>query len=209
MRGESRITEHYENGKASMKTSVSIVIALIILTFTLPAMGEAEAESSSATQAGTDELHFVSVLTLRGHVVATDPTNRLLTVRGANGNTSTVEAKSENDLEQFKVGDHVTIRYFEGAQIAGENERQAVPASSLKHGMVAGKLSGPSRKKRKLVATVEAVDVTDQELTVRAPDGSRETIMVANPEYLTNIKVGDRIGLLHVQALALSLEKES
>lgn len=33
--------------------------------------------------------------------------------------------------------------------------------------------------------------------------------MVANPAYLKNIKVGDQVGMTRVQALALSLEKES
>jgi hypothetical protein len=33
--------------------------------------------------------------------------------------------------------------------------------------------------------------------------------MVTNPEYLAHIKVGDKVGMTRVQAMALSLEKES
>ena len=32
--------------------------------------------------------------------------------------------------------------------------------------------------------------------------------MVVNPEYLEHVKVGDRVGMTRVQALAVSFEKE-
>jgi hypothetical protein len=39
------------------------------------------------------------------------------------------------------------------------------------------------------------------------PDGSLETIMVANPVYLEHVKVGARVGLARAQAKAITLEK--
>jgi hypothetical protein len=66
-----------------------------------------------------------------------------------------------------------------------------------------------SRKKRALVASVATVDAVNQEITLKGPDGSLETTMVVNPEYLEHVKVGDRVGVTSVQTLALSFEKES
>ena len=59
-----------------------------------------------------------------------------------------------------------------------------------------------------MVTSVQSVDAIDQEITLKAADGSIETIMVSNPEYLKRIKTGDQVGITRAQALALSLEKE-
>jgi len=55
----------------------------------------------------------------------------------------------------------------------------------------------------------ETIDETDQEITLKGPDGSLETLMVSDPEFLGSTKVGDQVVITHVQALALSLDKES
>ena len=62
--------------------------------------------------------------------------------------------------------------------------------------------------KRALAVSVERLDVDNQEITLKGPDGSLETIMVSNPESLSNFKVGDRVVITRPQVLALSLEKE-
>jgi hypothetical protein len=172
-----------------------------------PKAGSAGSTQVSATS--VDELHFVSVLTLRGEVVAVDPAKLLVTVKSAEGRYSNLEARREQDLQGLKVGDRITVRYFEGAQIREGSLGETVPKFSLKDGMMGATLGGPSRKKHALVASVEKVDEVNQEVTLKGPDGSLETIMVANPAYLKNIKVGDQVGMTSVQALALSLEKES
>ncbi len=43
---------------------------------------------------------------------------------------------------------------------------------------------------------------------LKAADGSIETIMVTNPEYLNHIKTGDQVVITRAQALTLSVEKE-
>jgi hypothetical protein len=163
--------------------------------------------STRALPISRDQLHFVSVLTIHGVIVAVDYPNLLVTVKSPTGKTSILQARSETDLERVKVGDHVRIRYFEGGQISRTKQRE-IPAFSLKNGIMEAKLGGPSAKKHEFVAKVEAIDPAEQEITLEGPDGSLETIVVANPEYLRNIKVGDRVGLAGVQARALSFEKE-
>jgi hypothetical protein len=196
-----------------MRTVAMIVVCLVVGVTSIALRAAAQqpkAESAGSTQVlapSVDELHFVSVLTLRGEVVAVDPAKLLVTVKSTEGRYSTLEARGEQELQGLKVGDNITVRYFEGAQIREQGLGKAAPALSLKEGMMSATLGGPSRKKHALVASVEKVDTVNQEITIKAPDGSLETIMVANPEYLKHIKVGDQVGMTHVQALALSLEK--
>jgi hypothetical protein len=162
--------------------------------------------SAQVSPKESDELHFVSVLTLHGEVVAIDPANRLVTVRDANGHSSKLEVRSEKDLDSLKVGDRVVAHYVEGAQI-NKKLRGAARAASLNDGMTGSDFGGTASKGHMLVATVENVDAAEQEVTIKGEDGSLETIMVANPKYLRHIKVGDRVAITSAQALALSLEK--
>ena len=55
--------------------------------------------------------------------------------------------------------------------------------------------------KHALAAAVERVDADDQEVTLKGPDGSPDTIMVSNPEQL--------VAITRPQGLALSVERES
>ena len=57
--------------------------------------------------------------------------------------------------------------------------------------------------------SVERVDAANQEITLKGPDGSLETIVVSDPEHLGNVKVGDRVVVTRPQALALSVESAS
>lgn len=201
-----------------MRTATVIAVCVALsMTFTHLACAEQEQQSGSAGRSrrsqisatAGDQLHFVSVLTLSGEVVAVDPAKRLITLKRSEGGISTLEARREEDLAELKVGDRITVRYFEGAQIREKTQGEGVPQFSLKDGMMGATLGGPSRKEHALVASVEAIDQVNQEVTLKGPDGSLETIMVANPAYLKNLKVGDQVGMTRVQALALSLEKQS
>ena len=109
--------------KLEMKTVAAIVGCLALsIGYTAPPLAGGQPQGASAPSAGVsakegDELHFVSVLTLHGEVVAIDPANRFVTVRDPNGHSLKLEVRSEKDLESRKAGDRVVARYFEGAQI--------------------------------------------------------------------------------------------
>jgi hypothetical protein len=190
----------------------TVIAACIVLNITYAQLVAAGAESPAAPataiqdSTASDELHFVSVLTSQGEIVAIDPAQRLVTLKGPNGEILRLEVEREEDLAAREVGERVTIRYFEGGQIGKEKLGGEAPVQSLKNGMIE-EPGRPSEKHHAVAASVERVDAGNQEITLKAPDGSLETIMVANPEYLRHIKAGDRIVITGVQALALSFEK--
>jgi len=197
-----------------MRTVAAIAVC-IVLGVTCPRLAVAGEQLSAGSVASAqvaathgDELHFESVLTLHGEVVSVDPANRLVTLKGPKGDTSTLEAWSEQSLAAVRVGDRVAIRYFEGAQIREKKPGEAVPVPSLKDGIIGAKLGITSKTKHAIIGSVEAIDQANQEVTLKGPDGSLETIMVTDPKYLGRIKVGDEIVLTRSQALALSIDKE-
>src|ERR1700730_4934597 len=190
-----------------MRTIAALVGCLALsIAYTASSLAGGQSQEASAASARRpanegDELHFVSMLTLRGEVVAINLPNRLITIRDPNGHSSKLEVRSERDLEPLKVGDRVVAHYFEGAQINKKPLRGAIPAASLNDGMTGAEFGGHVNKGHGLVAAVEDVDAAEQELTVKGGDGSVETIMVANPEYLKYIKVGDRVEITGAEAL--------
>lgn len=194
-----------------MKTlaTISISIGLFITCTTHAIAGDQpSAESTVSTQVPVspgDELHFVTVLTLNGEVVAIDPAGLLITLKTPQGRTSTLEVRSEKDLEAVKQGDRATVRYVEGAQMGKARVGAGAPIASLNEGI--NELA--SGKGHPLILSVESVDAIEQEVTLKGPDGSLETIEVTNPEHLRRIEVGDQVAITHAEALALSLEKST
>jgi hypothetical protein len=194
-----------------MKTlaAISISIGLCATCTTYAVAGDQPAaESSVSAQVPVspgDELHFVSVLTLNGEVVAIDPAGLLITLKSPQGRNSTLEVRSEKDLEAVKPGDRITARYVEGAQIGKAKSEAGTPTASLDEGINAI----ASGKGHPLVTSVESVDAINQEVTLKGHDGSLETIEVTNPEHLRRIKVGDHVVITHAESLALSLEKNT
>jgi hypothetical protein len=198
-----------------MRTVAAVVgcLALTIGYAAAPLAGDQPQDATvakaevSATQG--DELHFVSILTVHGEVVAVDPSNRLVTVKGSNGHSSKLEVRDEKGLGSIKTGDRVVAHYFEGARIDNKKLPGAIAAASLNEGIIGIKPGETENKEHALVASVKGVDAGEQEITIKGEDGSIETIIVANPEYLKHIKVGHRVVITVPQALALSIEKES
>lgn len=193
--------------------AIAVCVALNLTCIPLAVAGDqpqaASAPSTPAAAASIEELHFVSVLTLHGEVAGIEPAKRLVTLKGPKGDTLTLEARSKDELKALKAGDHVVARYFEGARITKKKPGEAAGVTSLKDGIVDAEAGAPSRKKHTLIASVETVDAVNQEVTIKAPDGSIETIMVVNPEALKGVKAGDQVAITRAQALAISLAKES
>ena len=63
--------------------------------------------------------------------------------------------------------------------------------------------------RREIVVTVAAINVDEETVAVKGPDGSVETITVANSANLKYVKVGDQIVLTLSNVVAIALEKVS
>jgi hypothetical protein len=169
--------------------------------------------AAPAAAAATSQLHFETVLTTHGEIVSVDRINRLLAIKGPRGNTLTLESRNQKNLEAIHAGDRVLIRYIEGVQIRKKNPGEVLPMATLKEG-IAGAAPGESPKarisrKRTIVASVETIDEVNQEVTLKGPDGSIETVMVENPETLQGLKAGDQLVITYSHALALSVDNDN
>ena len=106
-----------------MKTVTTITLSLLLGCTCISPVAEAEqAADQGAVKAETastpiDEIHFETVLTTKGEIVSVDRTKNLVTFKRPSGNTITLQARNEKNLENISKGDRVVIRYVEGIQI--------------------------------------------------------------------------------------------
>jgi hypothetical protein len=140
-----------------------------------------------------------------------DRGTRLVTLRNDAGQFTTLKAPADTDLTRIKKGDRVGIAYYESVAIdlapAGTplttetgTAMARAPATELP-GRVVGE---------QVVTTAEvtALDLTNNRVTLRLPDGSTRTIPVRNPELqqrLRNLRVGDIVQFTFTEAIAVQI----
>ena len=191
--------------KSTAMIALGLVLSVACVRYASGQESQSPPSSSGGSAAPEENLHFVTVLTLKGEVATVDPANLLLAIRQANGNVATMEVRSKDELEGIKPGDRVSVQYFEGGQIGKPEGSEAPDLASLRNGLIA---AGGTAMTHHLVGSVERVDTYSQEVTLKGSDGTLQTIEITNPEDLENVKAGDSVVITNAQALALTLKKE-
>jgi hypothetical protein len=147
-------------------------------------------------------------------VTAIDLPERLVTLRGPEGNLLTVQAGEEvRNLTQLQVGDRVVVRYHEA--IAAEMAKPGQEASATATAMRAPLGARPGAELAQEITTM--VEITDLDLATHTvsfthPDGLAQTITVQDPrmqDFVETLKVGDEVAVTYTEALAISVEPAS
>ena len=88
-----------------------------------------------------------------------------------------------------------------GLPAAAQAEDKAVMTSSPGQATIA--------QKRRITATVEAIDVAKREVTLKGPKGKVVPLSVSpDVRNLEQVKVGDQVAVTYIEALSLTLMKE-
>jgi hypothetical protein len=164
-----------------------------------------------ATGPGT-AVHAVTV-EASATVTAVDATNRTLTLKGANGHTTTIDAgKDIKNFDQIKVGDTVHAKYTEalalelkkGAQGSAPPTEETVATSAP----AGSKPGGAVGRKVTVMTEVTAVDREKKVVTLRGPAGNEWDLDVQDPAQLKNIHKGDHVQATYVEGLVISVVEE-
>jgi hypothetical protein len=116
-------------------------------------------------------------------------------------------------IEEIAVGDIVRARYSIG--VTSElrpptEEEKAQPFVTMEGTERAPDSTAPgggAARVFRIVATVDAIDKTDQTATLRGPNGNYITVQVPDPTVLAAAKVGDSVVVTAAESIAISLEK--
>jgi len=188
----------------------SVLCAAVLAASTLNSLS-GEAKTSTNTPMGRKDSVLVSVT---ASVEAIDQTNREVTLKGPLGNTTTFTVdKRVKRLNEVKVGDLVQADYY--VSIAAEvrpptPEEEKHPIQLLDAAGKAPPGTSPAAgglRRFKVVTTIEGLDRPTETVTVKGPRGNYLTARVADPERLTQVRIGDHVVVTYTEALAISVEK--
>lgn len=144
-------------------------------------------------------------------VQAIDLNTRIVTLKGPKGEVRDIRVGEEAvNLPQVKVGDLVTVKYYESlavevikpGTVSGAGEKSAIVRA--KPGEMPG---GMAARQSTVTATVTAIDKKKGTINLKGPDGKTVIAKAEEPKNLDKVKVGDELMITYTEALAISVEK--
>ncbi len=144
-------------------------------------------------------------------VQAIDLKTRIVTLKGPKGEVRDIKVGEEAvNLPQVKVGDLVTVKYYESlavevikpGTVAGAGEKTAIVRA--KPGEMPG---GMAARQSTVTATVTAIDKKKGTISLKGPEGKTVIAKAEDPKNLDKVKVGDELMITYTEALAISVEK--
>ena len=189
-----------------MKKLLVLVMAVVFgTTLALGALAEDKKKDKDVKPSGVKERTIKRTAT----VEAVDLEKRIVTLKGEQGNVFDLKVGEQaKNLPQVKVGDLVTVQYYESLAFEVTKPGQAVAAgattgvASAKPGE---KPAGVAAGQMTITATVEAIDAKHHYVTLKGPDGKAKEIKVKDPKNLVNVKVGDQVAITYTEALAIEV----
>jgi Cu/Ag efflux protein CusF len=141
-----------------------------------------------------------------------DMKTREVTLKGEGGKSETIKVGPEaRNLDQLKVGDKVTMKYYESVAlfVAPPGGKPSVSETTeIERAAKGQKPGGVVTTVVEATATVEAVDLAKRTVTVKGPEGKVKTVKVSDAvKRLNEVKVGDQIVLRYTEAVAISVDK--
>ncbi len=188
-----------------MKKLLSVLVAGLL------AVSSVAAVAGDMTGAEKPGKIVSELITLNATVEAIDLDNRLVTLKGPQGNTVTfrVDERATN-LPQVKVGDQVRIQYFESVALYAQEPDGSMPEAAEMAAFEqtpAGEKPGIAAvESRVITATVEGIDLDNRTVALKGPQGNTLKLKVdERTPNLENVKVGDQVVARFTQAIAISV----
>ena len=201
-----------------MHLTVCLALACGLVSFSATQAGaESEAVavgSARQTETGPLKRTEVSVAEIEAVVKELDLKTRKITVESPKGKLVTLNVSPKvKRLSEFKVGDKIVVQHYEAlayevrpptpeelknpaVSIAGA----AKAPTDLPPGVEAGMISH-------VIVTIENIDLKENTVTVKFPDGADATFRARVPENLKRVKVGDTVAVTLAEGVAVSLSK--
>jgi Cu/Ag efflux protein CusF len=145
-----------------------------------------------------------------GTVESIEAASRTITLKKPDGTVVTIFAGPDvKRLEEVKVGDKITARYYENVVIRvkrpGEPDVDTAAKTTTPSKQV---LPGGTRaQQRTITATITAIDMNAPSITFTGPNGWKYSSAVQDKAALAKVKVGDKVDIVWTEALLVSLER--
>jgi hypothetical protein len=185
-----------------------LVVAMAAL-FTLSMVGMVVAQEKASAKKPAVMKERTAEVTAT--VEAINLEKRVVTLKGPEGKPFDVKVGEQaKNLPQVKVGDLVTVNYYESLAVKVFKKGEAPQFEGVTEGVATAKPGekpgGVVVSQVTLTATVEALDKKKQTATLKGPEGKSFTVKVKDPKNMKNVKVGDEVVITYSEAMAISVE---
>jgi hypothetical protein len=142
-------------------------------------------------------------------VTAVDHAQRRVTLKEKDGSESTVEVgDAVKNFDQVQVGDVLRITQTQTVAWQLRKTGEAPDVSVQDSAAVAKPGEKPSMQRGRTVnvtATITAIDRAKATVTLRGPEGTSQTVKVADPEKLKKVAVGDLVDISYTESIAIAV----
>lgn len=193
------------------KTGFALLAGLLVLSIAGGGWAAEQAAKSPAKSAEPPSWKTSSLIEKTATVEAVDPSTRMVTLKGPEGNSVTFKASEEvRNLAQVKVGDQVKLAYYESIAVRVLKKGEAFPVSgesaAMSRAKPGEKPAGVVGSQTSVNATITAIDKKAKTATLKGEDGKSVTVNPLRPEKLNEVKVGDRLVITYTEAVAVKVE---
>jgi hypothetical protein len=190
---------------STRNTSLHVTLASILLALLTVAV-------LAARQEAPDQSKRMELVTLTGEITAIDAASHSVTLRGPLGGEVSGKVSPEvKNLAQVKVGDLVTVAYYESLAVSVKKKGEATALFTSASGDRAdeGELpSGYVARTSTALMTVVAVDAEKRSLVVQDDKGVITAVAVQRPEFaakLIDLKAGDQLEVSKTEAFIVNV----
>ena len=148
-----------------------------------------------------------------GTITDIDYSTREVTLKDSQGRLETfVMDKSVQRFNEAKVGDKVSVNYYQGlnAEVrkptAEEEQNPLVVTEATGRAAPDAAPAGSATRQTRAVVTIEGLDRQSQTLTVKDSRGKYFVTRVADPSRLEQVHIGETIVLTFTEGTAISLD---
>lgn len=195
-----------------MKSWKLMLIALLVSAIGANAFAEVKMKSVVASDTMKPSGKKERLVTEIALVQKIDLKNRVVTLKNDSGRIFDVKAGPQaRNLPQLKIGDEVTVKYYEAVSIKvykpGDAPQVSEETAVLERAKKGEKPGGSVAVQSTVTATIDTIDLQKQNVTLKTTEGKYLDVKVEDPKNLDNVKVGDEVVLTYTEALAISVQK--
>ena len=201
--------------KTQMKKLETTCVAAVCLTLGVAGCASMSKEAAPAPPAVAAPLPSGTVgenlVSATAKVKAIDLKTRHVTLQRADGSIVKFVAGEEvRNLPQVKIGDDVTVSYYESLAYEVKKPGDATPGASVAEAagraQPGDKPAAAAGRVTTITATIAGIDKGAGTVTLKTPDGEMTTIKARNPDNLNRVTVGDLVNITYTEALAISVD---
>jgi hypothetical protein len=190
-----------------------LAIIVLGLGFSSGAWAQAATSEASPAPAETQGVGYATVQNVQGKIVGVDRAKSLVTFEGEGGRKVTLYVRNPDNLKAAKVGEPFAARFYEVVTIRKKKPGENIQSASLSAGIWTtnplGVPGGARAIQAKVLVTVDAIDLANGTVTIKASDGTTETVKARDPRNLKLLKVGDELVIGLYRGVAISLSKQA